>query len=172
MGCVPIVDNGLTFLVNLQFGIVDMTGHMSGVVPTTAMHGIHVAVIREPLVHGCSPTTASGVRTRVRAAPSDLIADLSTIGGIGIGEVTETHVDGRTALVTDVDPELNRCAWGDIHFVGSAFTFVDLRVPSRLFVTDVEGTTVLIHIWAPTEADLRTWMPNALLIVDSIHFIH
>ena len=45
-----------------------------------------------------------------------------------------------------------------------------LTVPSRLIVTEVDGETMVIQVWAGTEAGLQEWLRTSAAFVDSIHF--
>ena len=38
-----------------------------------------------------------------------------------------------------------------------------LTVPSRLIVTKVDGETMVIQVWAGTEAALQEWLHNQLI---------
>ena len=45
-----------------------------------------------------------------------------------------------------------------------------LTVPSRLIVTEVDGETMVIQVWAGSEAGLQEWLRTSAAFVDSIHF--
>lgn len=112
-------------------------------------------------------------RFAVRHAPADLLADLRDTAAIGIGEITEVTLDGRPALMAEIDPA--RKAGTDLHLTGDmcciSRDYIMLNVPSRVMVLEVGEITILIQIWARTADDLAAWMPAATGFVDSIRFV-
>ncbi len=44
-------------------------------------------------------------------------------------------------------------------------------MPSRLIVSEVDGSTIFIVIWARTAQELEAWLPIADEFVESIHFV-
>ncbi|MEP7158246.1 MAG: hypothetical protein ABI797_02375 [Chloroflexota bacterium] len=115
------------------------------------------------LIHG---------RLGLRRAPADLLEDLDLVAGLQLGEVETTTIDGRPAFAASVDPARSICT-PDINFaerfsVGEDYLRSGLS--ARLIVLDVYGATILIDIWADTPG-LATWLPTAMELVDSIHFL-
>ena len=88
-----------------------------------------------------------------------------------MGAITETTLDGRSALTT----QLPGIGGSDIHVTGRmqglAGTFALVTMPSRLIVTEIDGATVFVLIWARTSDDLDKWLPTADAFVQSIHFL-
>jgi hypothetical protein len=115
--------------------------------------------------------SASG-RFLLRTEPAGFLADLRDTAQVPMGAITETTLDRRPAMTTD----LPGTGGSDIHVNGNMpglaiGTYALVTLPSRLIVADVDGTTVFILIWARTETDLQTWMPEADAFVRSIHFL-
>jgi len=113
----------------------------------------------------------AGDRFYIEPAPPAFVADLRDRFGVAMGPVVETSLDGRPAVAT----VLTGASQNDIHVLGPITglprgPFVLLDDPARLIVTEVDGTTVFVLIWARTAADLDAWMPVADRFVDSIHF--
>ena len=133
----------------------------SGAVQTGA-HGVVVAVVEEPVTHECPAGPERFVP--MRATPAEFLEDLRDIADIPVSNVTPTTIDGRPALSATVRHEPS-CAARDFHvkpYTGvMASPWVRLDLPSRLFVLEVEGLTVVVQIWAPTEPDLTTWADEA-----------
>jgi hypothetical protein len=92
---------------------------------------------------------------------------------VGIGNGAATTFDGRAAIALNLDPALARCAYADIHPLGAGGIgqgFVRLDLPSRLVVTQVGSSTILLQAWAPSRAELDTWLPKATEFLDHVHF--
>jgi hypothetical protein len=114
----------------------------------------------------------AGDRFFISPTPAAFIADLRDRSGVAMGPIVETSLDGRPALTT----VLAGTASNDIHVDGSITglnfgPFVLVNNPARLTVTEVDGETIFILIWARTTTDLDAWMPVADRFVDSIHFL-
>ncbi len=107
----------------------------------------------------------------LKTAPAELLADLRDNTGVHMGTIEETVLDGRPAWTA----MLSGVGGYDIHVTGRmkglSGDFVILTIPSRLTVTEVDGTTVFILTWARTAADLDAWLPVADELVASIHFL-
>lgn len=133
--------------------------------------GITISAVHQAVTHPC-PLSGSSSRVSVREEPRTLLDDLRRIAGIGLGEATSTTFDGRPALAVSVDPGAGRCDFGDLHVMGGGLgsPYVELTVPSRLVLTQVDGRTVLLQAWAGTEEDLRAWLPTATEFLASVHF--
>ena len=54
---------------------------------------------------------------------------------------------------------------------GLSRPYVGVTWPGRLTVTEVEGTTIFIFVWARTQQELDAWLPVADGFVGSIHFV-
>lgn len=144
---------------------------------STDDRGIVIASAETAWTHG-----ASG-RFALRSAPADFLADLrdsasvDTAGAIGIdlSAAAATTLDGRPALMAATSPG-GRTGY-DIHVVGSmegltgGTPVILLAFPYRLIVTEVDGVTVFVQIWARSDTDLAAWMSTAAQFVHSIHFV-
>jgi hypothetical protein len=112
-------------------------------------------------------------RFAVRQAPTDLLADLRDPGAVGFGEISAVTLDGRPALMADINPAGK--GGSDLHVTGDmcciSRDFIMLNVPSRVFVLEVGEVTIFIQVWARTDDDLAALMPAATEFVESIRFI-
>ena len=130
-----------------------------------------IASVRQALTHPC-PMGTGPSRVDIGDASADFLADLHRIAGVAFRATAPTTLDGYPALETTVDVRASMCNYADLHWPNLGLgPGLILHVPSRLTVADVEGETVLVQIWAATEADLAAWIPVATPFVDSIHFI-
>ena len=132
-------------------------------------HGILVAVIDQPYVHAC-PVSAG--RILIRKTPAGLLEDLGAIGGLTLTAPSETIFDGRVATVTRRAEYPITCATGDLHIDGGGLgsDFISLSRPASMILSEVDGRTVLIDIWAVDDVELESWLPTAMEFVDSIRF--
>jgi hypothetical protein len=131
--------------------------------------GIMLFPTRGGYVHACPGTS----RTPVRETPAEFLDDLGEDAGIGIHGLEAVTFDGRDALVASIDPTRHaECSVPDLHPDGSTLSpgYVRFHVPSTVIVTDVEGRTVAIQVWALTEDSLAAAMPQAMAFLDGIHF--
>jgi hypothetical protein len=143
------------------------------------LRGIVIASAETAWTHG------AGGRFALRPAPADFLADLhtkaiarfddlGTVVGIDLSATTDTILDGRPALTAATRPGGKTGL--DIHVqlpmtgLGGG-PLISLKLPYRLIVTEVDGVTVLVQIWARSDADLAAWMPDATKFVDSIRFV-
>ena len=125
-------------------------------------HGVVVAVVEEPVTHECPPGQERSAP--MRSAPAEFLEDLRDIAGIPIGDVTPTTIDGRPVLSAAVSIREPGGCVSDFHvrpYTGLASPWVRLDLPSRLFVLEVDGLTVVVQIWATTEPDLASWADEA-----------
>jgi hypothetical protein len=112
-------------------------------------------------------------RFMLRTTPAEFLADLRDIAGTPMGPIVETTLDGRPALTTT----LPGTGGSDIHVSGRMLglaggaPYALVTMPSRLIITEIDGTTVFVLIWARTGADLTAWLPAADAFVRSIHFL-
>ena len=113
----------------------------------------------------------NGGRFMLRTAPADFLADLRDTGNVPMGPIERTTLDGRAALTV----MLPGTGGTDIHVTGRMQglfgTYVRVTMPSRLLVSEVDGTTVFIYTWARTARELDRWLPVADEFVASIHFL-
>ena len=120
--------------------------------------GVTVSSAQGGQVHDC---VADGY-SRVREDPALLLLDLRRKAGIGLGETELITFDGRPARYVAVDPAANQCEPSDFHarnfITGILQQPMRLTVPSRLIVTEVDGETMVIQVWAGTEAGLQEWL--------------
>ena len=132
--------------------------------------GVTVSSAQGGQVHDC---VADGY-SRVREDPALFLLDLRRKAGIGLGETELITFDGRPARYVAVDPAANQCEPSDFHarnfITGILQQPMRLTVPSRLIVTEVDGETMVIQVWAGTEAGLQEWLGTSAAFVDSIHF--
>ena len=132
--------------------------------------GVTVSSAQGGQVHDC---VADGY-SRVREDPALFLLDLRRKAGIGLGETELITFDGRPARYVAVDPAANQCESSDFHAKGYIHGILQqpmrLTVPSRLIVTEVDGETMVIQVWAGTEAGLQEWLRTSAAFVDSIHF--
>ena len=132
--------------------------------------GVTVSSAQGGQVHDC---VADGY-ARVREDPALFLLDLRRKAGIGLGETELITFDGRPARFVAVDPAANQCEPSDFHaknfITGILQQPMRLTVPSRLIVTEVDGETMVIQVWAGTEAGLQEWLGTSAAFVDSIHF--
>jgi hypothetical protein len=108
--------------------------------------------------------------------PREFVDYMQALPGFRVTERASTLVDGRTALVADVD-QLPRSArpcediwvWTD-----NVVSFTDgdhnLGWTRRFLAFEVDGRTVLVMILAEA-AQMDAWLPTAMGFVDSIHFL-
>jgi len=114
----------------------------------------------------------AGDRFFISPMPAAFVADLRDRFGVGMGPIVEASLDGRPAVST----VLTGTGDNDIHVSGPitglvSQPFVLVINPARLIVTEVDGETIFILIWARTTADLDAWMPVADQFIRSIHFL-
>ena len=82
-------------------------------------------------------------------APAAFIADLRDRSGVAMGPIVETSLDGRPALTTVLAGTANNDIHVDSPITGFASgPFVLVNDPARLIVTEVDGETIFILIWA------------------------
>jgi hypothetical protein len=164
--------------------LVDRHGTPPGAVPGAEERGVTILVIDSPFIHGCPGQPG---RRRIRNTPAEFLEDLRVRNGNALSPPDATLLDGRPALVTtpsqepppaepapaasfvDCPPEIGG---SDLHFddeVGEGA--VQLFVPSRLIVARIDGLTLLVEIWAQSQVEFDAWLPTAMELVDSIHFL-
>ena len=119
--------------------------------------GITISSAEGAVTHRCLGVDDGPSRVSVNGRDARLfLEDLRTIAGVEISEPVDTTFDGRPAIAATVDPRANQCDYGDyhVHGPGGLGGYVQLRVPSRLVVTNVDGMPIVIQVWASTANDL------------------
>ena len=108
-------------------------------------------------------------RFRLDPRPAQFLPHLHETGNVAMGPIVETMIDGRPAFAAD----LPGTGGNDIHVSpagGLGGEYMSLGFPSRLIVSDIDGHTIFILIWARWGQNLTEWMPVAERFVASIHF--
>ncbi len=110
-------------------------------------------------------------RFMLRTAPAEFLADLRDTANTPMGPIGETTLDGWPALTV----MLPGTGGSDIHVTGRMLglsgTSVQVTMPSRLIVSEVDGSLIFILTWARTAQELDRWLPLADEFVQSIHFV-
>ncbi len=135
--------------------------------------GITVAVINDAVTHPCPAVNGAGSRVPIRSEPLEFLEDLRSISGGGLGIPTATTIDGRSGLSVDVLRSQAGCEAVDFHVLGGGLEsgWVLLTIPTRLWLVEVNDSTVVVQAWAPTTEDLEAWLPVATEFIDSMRFI-
>jgi hypothetical protein len=88
-----------------------------------------------------------------------------------MGPIEQTTLDGWPALTVMLPGH----GGSDIHVTGRMLglsgTYAQVTMPSRLIVSEVDGSTIFVLIWARTAEGLDEWLPVADEFVASIHFV-
>jgi hypothetical protein len=118
-------------------------------------------------INPCAP--AEG-RRQFRGGQDGLAQYLESVPGLAVSDPIEMTVDGRQARAVDVVaqpegdcPEIYLWPEAPLPFT----TMVTPGRTSRMVITDVDGVTVVILIWA---RDLDAWLPTATAFINSIQF--
>lgn len=156
------VEGPVTAVGDHRYGSLQSNGGVRGLV---------VASLEGAVTHAC-PRANGGAASRVaiRTDPSTFLEDLHTIAGVGFGTTAPSTLDGLPGLSVRVNVTASRCTFADFH-PGAGGDFIALTMPSQLTIVEVDGVTVVVDIWARTEAELSAWLPSANAIVESIHFV-
>jgi hypothetical protein len=134
--------------------------------------GIVIASARGAVVHPCPMSDGGASRVDVRDDLAGFPADLEAVAGITL-PLTPATVDGHPALRTHIDPARNRCEFGDFHVEGASGIgpgYVLLSLPSDMTFVDVDGGTLVVQVWAATEADLEAWRPLVAPMLETLRF--
>jgi hypothetical protein len=85
-----------------------------------------------------------------------------------VRDVSETTIAGLAALEASVvsDPR----DWAHLDTPEADGTRIEMLHPSKFFVTTLGGTRLMVQVWAPSEAELQTWLPTAMQLVESFEF--
>lgn len=119
---------------------------------------------------GTSGRTHAGVsRATHSLQPGTFLTDLRGNPNVAVGPITPTVLGGHPARQADVVSVGGGDGYPDIHMGGDAV--VALGFPSRLIAAELDGGTVLVHIWAATDEELSAWLPTAMQIVGTIAFL-
>jgi hypothetical protein len=130
-------------------------------------HGVAIGPISERVLLRC---------------PSDRdlqpAGDVGVLEGFSVGGPQYRAIDGRKALIVWSIPAM-RCVnepeqWrpeDDVVPVWAGPGILPLYLPSRMYVTDVNGEPIVFQVWAASQEELDAWLPSALEFLDGIHFI-
>jgi hypothetical protein len=85
-----------------------------------------------------------------------------------VRDVSETTIAGLAALEASVvsDPR----DWAHLDTPEADGTRIEMLHPSKIFVTTLGATRLMVQVWAPSEAELQTWLPQAMQLVESFEF--
>jgi len=140
--------------------------------PFGARHGVYVVAISKD-VH--ANVCCLGDTMPVRSSLHGFLADLTSVIGIPYTDPVDDTFDGRPALIADrsADAPSRTCGCSLVNGPESISADYDslrfLGAGHSTFL-DVDGTTVLIDVWADTDEELAAWTPIATQFVNSIHF--
>jgi len=113
----------------------------------------------------------NGGRFMLRTPPAEFLTDLRDTANVPMGPIQQTKLDGRAALTV----MLPGTGGTDIHVTGRTQglggIYVRVTMPSRLIVSELDGDTVFVFIWARTAQELDKCVPMADEFVTSIHFL-
>jgi hypothetical protein len=145
-----------------------------------AAYGIEVFLI-QGYVHRCpyfypasTPGGTSVGTASIRTSPDGFLADLRDVG-VGVGAVSTTTVGGYPAVVAQIDPDAGACFGTTLHVDGTGLKYravePALDRPATIFVASVDSLSIGIRIWAADAETLKSWLPRAMLFVDSLQFV-
>lgn len=170
-----------TFVKPFEFAIPDGSGLELGrsgeemarwFVGADHTHGITVATGEDAWIH------PGAGRVALPDDPAGFIATLREVGSVDLDPTESMTLDGRPAMTARMardrsadDPHVY-----ELHVTGpmtglSSGPYLYLNSPQRLIVTEVDGFTVLVQVWARSNEELDAFMPVATEFVDSIHFL-
>jgi hypothetical protein len=130
--------------------------------------GVIVVEATDVVTHPCHMPSADS-RVDIADGPAAFLDDMHAIAGLNLEDEVATTFDGRPAV--SAISLGSDCGTADIHLAHSSMAWVRLDIPSRLIVTEVAGSTVLVQAWAGTPEGLESWLPIAQEFIDSIHFV-
>ena len=137
----------------------------------TGARGVLVADVTQAFAHPCPGVDGGRSRVEVGDGPTAFVDDMQTIAGLALKDVSEATLDSRPATAARSGRK-SKCETADIHLPGFATPDrIELGVPSRIIVTDVAGSTIMVQAWAGTREALEAWLPIADEFIDSIHFV-
>jgi hypothetical protein len=131
---------------------------------SSAARGIVVAEVTMARSHG----SLAGVR--LGETPERFVAGLRDIAGFTVVDPEPVRFAELRAFVAHVSTD-STTGWKHIDRrsrIGNLGCVVDFTLPSRVTVVDVDGTLVLVQVWAASEEGLRTWLPGADAILESM----
>lgn len=112
---------------------------------------------------------AGDARGGLPLRPEAFFEDLRGNPAVSIGPVASASIGGLAARRADVHGvEGWGGAYPDLHMGEGVMA---LNFPGSLTVAEIEGGSLVVHIWAATEEELAVWRPIAAGIVESIRFI-
>ena len=147
----------------LMYTIALHKGAIGGSVPP-AGHGIVVAIVDTPFVHG-----ASSIRTQIRPDAAGFLEDLVTYDDVTLSEPISVTIGDLPALQADVDPAATSST-SDVHLTTGLFNGFYLNQQSRVIALEAGGHHLAIVIWAKDAKTYASWLPTAEAIVDSFRF--
>jgi hypothetical protein len=126
-------------------------------------------------VHGCGSSSGNGLPTSgIADEPTAFFEELRNTVGAGIGPVSTTTLGNLRAVGADIVPNLGTCSHATLHVDRLGLQYGDweprLSSPGHLIVARTRGTTIGVHISAPTEDALASWLPIALAYVNGLEF--
>ena len=129
--------------------------------------GISFATADKSWVHANTPE-----RLLLAGDPASFLQALGDAPGMALGPVNSTAVDGRPALVADVlsRSDAHMHTNGILHGPASAQNMLPMGLPSLFFAFVVGDTTVYIQVWGATDEGLAAFLPEAMALIDSVHF--
>lgn len=131
---------------------------------SSAARGIVVAEVTMARSHG------SLTGARLGETPEGFVAGLRDIAGFTVVDPEPVRFAERRAFAAHVSTD-DTTGWKHIDRhsrVGTPGCVMDFALPSRVTVVDVDGTLVLVQVWAASEEGLRTWLPGADAILESM----
>jgi hypothetical protein len=133
---------------------------------SSAARGIVVAEVTMARSHG----SLTGVR--LGETPETFVAGLRDFAGFTVLDPEPVRFAGLRAFAAHVSTDATK-GWKHIDRlsrVGKLGCVMDFALPSRVTVADVDGTLVLVQVWAASEEGLRTWLPGSDAVLESMRF--
>lgn len=138
-------------------------------------HGIVVVDVTEAKRHG-SLIEQPPLGTDARTFLDELEKRIPYTGGqvidFDVTDLTATTLGGRRAWSAVVTWSTEHSSWTHIDRATYGATesscALEFDVPHRLFVVDVGPAVVAVQIWAATASELTAWLPEAVVIADSL----
>jgi hypothetical protein len=133
---------------------------------SSAARGIVVAEVTMARSHG------SLTGARLGDTPEQFVAGLRDIAGFTVLDPEPVRFAERRAFAAHVSTDATT-GWKHIDRysrVGTPGCVMDFVLPSRVTVVDVDGTLVLVQVWAADEERLRTWLPTASVLLETVRF--
>jgi hypothetical protein len=138
--------------------------HGDAVYVSSAARGVVVAEVTMARSHG------SLTGARLGETPEGFVAGLRDVAGFTVVDPEPVRFAELRAFAAHVSTD-STTGWKHIDRhsrIGTPGCVVDFALPSRVTVVDVDGTLVLVQVWAASEEGLRTWLPGADAILESM----